>query len=633
MNWLVKHQQKALNVAIFIYIVIFSAACLWKYGLFAYNGLDLAIFNNVFWQTAQGRLFEMTIHPHSYLGDHAGFGLLALVPFYVLWRDPQLLLILQTAALAITAWPIYLLARHFFGDRTDRWQLAPLAISAAWLLNPIVHNINLYEFHLLPFALPFLFLMLLAYERGQAVRFLVFALLAMLWREDVSFVVAAVGLLAAIEKKSWWWRVTPILFGAAWFMAAGALVAAFAPAGSYKFAIYYSWMIETPSNIFQHLISVANFEMLLGFGLPLLFLPFAAPTRLVLAGGPLLQILLSAPGGSGTILQTHYAVLFLPALFAALIAALKISADGRLARRNSPFNRPIILGGLLVVTVYGALTLGPITHLRSTEEQRLNAQDAQLIIANTPADEAVAASYSLLPHLSSRDYIYSTRYLFLGVQQFGTGPFELPPRQLTFTAVDDRELQSFRAAFQRTAWTEPYFPGGRERLSLITGPVRTRAGHFTLYGPPTSSFSAGPVFDQPAAALDFPQDFFDGTKLTAKQVAIKDGRLLLELHLELGPEPLLAKNILLSIENENQSMYSFEVPLINGLEQPIADGAPYILTGSYPLPKIAPGKYRLTAVMIERETMVVLNQTGSNKLLTIEENKNGHLILGTVVVD
>ncbi|MFH2074405.1 MAG: DUF2079 domain-containing protein, partial [Pseudomonadota bacterium] len=123
---IIKHERVILWLMIGLYFVTFSAVCLWKYGLFAYDGLDLAIYNQVFWNTLHAQPFGLTIHPHSYLGDHAEFGLLTLVPLYALRPDPRTLLILQTAALAVTAWPVWRLAKGRLTKKSGAAQIWPL---------------------------------------------------------------------------------------------------------------------------------------------------------------------------------------------------------------------------------------------------------------------------------------------------------------------------------------------------------------------------------------------------------------------------------------------------------------------------------------------------------------------------
>src|SRR5687767_7123120 len=185
--------------------------------------------------------------------------------------------------------------------------IAPLLIAAAWLLNPAMQNMALFEFHLLPFAIAPLLMAMLAYDQGRKVKFLLWSGLAMLVREDVALVVAMIGLLAWLERKPLWWRIAPAILGAGWFLAAMGIITHFSAGGGYKYGIYYAWLgsspaemvvnaVRDPLRLLGHIMSFANLEMALGFLMPLLFLPLLRSKRLVLLLAPLLQIILGAPG-------------------------------------------------------------------------------------------------------------------------------------------------------------------------------------------------------------------------------------------------------------------------------------------------------------------------------------------------
>ena len=75
--------------------------------------MDLAI-----WNTAQGRFVqEMKGDAISTrLTDHVEPIFLLVSVFYRLWEDVRVLFVLQAAALALGAWPTYLLARRKIGE-------------------------------------------------------------------------------------------------------------------------------------------------------------------------------------------------------------------------------------------------------------------------------------------------------------------------------------------------------------------------------------------------------------------------------------------------------------------------------------------------------------------------------------
>jgi uncharacterized membrane protein len=497
--WLKTREKIVLFVAISLTAIGLIAACFWKYGIFGYNAIDLAYFNQVFWNTVHGRPFSQSIHPHLSLGDHAEIAILPLAFLYALWRDPRTLLLLQAVALALPAYAVWRIAAVRLA-RTEHGKLkayGPLVLALAYLLNPSVHNIALFEFHILPFAIAPLLMAMLAYAEGRKGRFLAWSVLALLVREDVALVIIMVGVLAAIEKKPAWWRVVPPLLGAAWFAAAMRLIAAFSPEGAYKYRIYYAWLGATPLamagnavahplGVLAHIATVANLEMALGFLMPLLFLPLLAPAALVLAAGPLLQIVLGAPGGGELIIDTHYATLFLPALMLAAIDgfAAAPAAARKLTRLATPDEAARSAGVLLLLAAtYGAATLGPlpsvVRRITSGADAARSAA-ARAILARIPPDASVASAYALLPALSSRERLTSLHYVFLGVTQFGEKPYA-PPDDIAYAAVDADDLLVYATQFAKTAWAAPQIAGGPGRLRAVLGAPAAHDSPFALF--------------------------------------------------------------------------------------------------------------------------------------------------------
>ena len=115
-------EKKILALLIGLCIIVYSAIGFWKYAHFRYNAIDLAYFNQVFWNSLQGHFFSQTIHSHPSLGDHAELLIPVLLPFYALWPDPRMLILLQAAALALAAWPIWRIAHR----RQKGWRCVPL---------------------------------------------------------------------------------------------------------------------------------------------------------------------------------------------------------------------------------------------------------------------------------------------------------------------------------------------------------------------------------------------------------------------------------------------------------------------------------------------------------------------------
>lgn len=401
-----------LAVGILAFTVAVSVIGFWKYAHFRYQGLDLAIYTNVLASLARGDGWYSSIQGSSYLGDHVEPVLLILTPLFRLWSDPRLLVVVQALALGLTALPVYSVCsssrtepqrsreipRRSIGDfsTTSRrgrdsgrhdalGRRGAIALAMLWLLNPLLWNAALFEFHALSFAPLFLLSAVAAYVRRRFWWFLAFCILSLSVREDVALVVV---MFASVECMRWFrerhaaaagsgallgtvddragtvsrseigtseggigasehagrasvpeegtrpqllqqrvvWVLVPLLLGSVWFLLVTRIAAGNSPSGAYKFLIYYGWLrdaVTHPLALVAHLFSLGNLDMAIGLLLPFLFLPLLHLRWLLLAVPPLLQIILAAPGGSAVVVETHYALAFVAGFVPATIGALR----------------------------------------------------------------------------------------------------------------------------------------------------------------------------------------------------------------------------------------------------------------------------------------------------------------------
>src|SRR5713101_9972383 len=157
----------------FTYFVIYSVLSVLRHVTYHSFGPDLGIFDQVFWNTTQGRFLESTMslvqaQPHSYLADHFSPVYLLLMPAYALIPRPETLLVIQTLFLALGVWPLYLLARLKLEPGFQRlvWVLV------YFLFLPVAF-INLYDFHELALSVLPLGFAIYFLERGRSGWFLV----------------------------------------------------------------------------------------------------------------------------------------------------------------------------------------------------------------------------------------------------------------------------------------------------------------------------------------------------------------------------------------------------------------------------------------------------------------------------
>ncbi len=466
-----KHTKKIeplwlLWSAILCYTILFSILVLWKYAHFYYDNLDLAIFNNVFWNTLHGHWFQASIHPPSYLGDHFSPSLFLLMPFYALAPTPQTLLILQTVALGLSAQPIYLISEYIVG-KERKWM--PLFISMLWLVNPLVHNMNFFEFELMSFAVLGLLWTIWAYLKEKPTLFIIASLFTLGMREDFVCIFFVFSILALLDKRSLFWKLYPILSSAAWGILAFWTISLYAPQNSYKFLRYYDWLGGTtlwsiiasfalhPIQVLAHLTTWYNLEFVLGLLFPFFFFVSFRNRYSLLLIPPAAQILLAGFGGSGLILGTYYAGYLVAILF--LLFALQVrdfdftKLPGWLPVELR--SRRVLSAIIACAALYAAATYGSISTALAWWQKPHELVAKEHMLAALPSDAAVATTYSLLPTVSSRQYVYLFPYAAIGKNQFALSEYALP-ENTEYLLIDWDEMVLAQMHFSQNAAFSPY---------------------------------------------------------------------------------------------------------------------------------------------------------------------------------
>src|SRR5258706_570982 len=185
-----------LFAAISLYILYFTTASFLRYSNFFTGRFDLGNMDQTVWNTVHGNFFQLTnpdgTNNISRLSIHADFILAFLAPFYFLWQDPRMLLLLQTVILSLGAVFVYFLAKFVIKNK-----LVSLIFAFCFLLNPMVEHTNLYDFHAIALATTFLLGAFYFLVTKRYVWFLVFSFLAGVTKEEVWVIVGFMGLYGA----------------------------------------------------------------------------------------------------------------------------------------------------------------------------------------------------------------------------------------------------------------------------------------------------------------------------------------------------------------------------------------------------------------------------------------------------
>lgn len=273
------------------------------------------------------------------------------------------------------------------------------------------------------------------------------------------------------------WIFIPMILSLVYFFLSLKVINYFNPAGQYKFLYYYSWLGSSipdiirglfthPWEVVKHFLTVGNLDMVVGFLMPFFFLPLLRPKYLLLSLGIFLQILLGAPGGSELILQTHYSSLFIPALFISFIYGFDKIQNSILFSRHKIL-MPLIL---IISTVYSCFVIGPLPAVaKKIIKNKVDWQAISLekeFVSQVPADSSVVTTYRLLPALSSRDKVYSLKYVFLEKTQFAAQDYTLP-EETEYLLIDFDDLITYQVHFPKTSWIKDYYSQGDDNLRRI----------------------------------------------------------------------------------------------------------------------------------------------------------------------
>ncbi len=421
------------------------------------------MYDQAVWNTSQGRPFAINLLEDTMpglankLGDHVEPILLPLAALYWIRSNPDVLLIVQAVALAALIWPLY----HLVRDRSKSAWLAGIAV-ALYLLHPGMWNALLFDFH--PVTLGAAFLVFTMWMLVQRKHFaaVIYAVLAMMCKEQISLSVALLGVYAIFfvnratqnaapskgtarlirffQARDWRFGLLLIVIGVVWsVIALGVIIPAFQPSGSSYYLNRYGRLGGTFTEVLLSPITkpdvfwpmISSPKRLAYYGdllLPLGFLPILGFEMLLPVLPDIALNTLSAFAPSRT-LDYHYAVIAVP--FLVLATAWGIDRLSRWLGRKSQGAR---LAGLIAASVFAVIVMGvyqidryhgfvPLSD-RYAGTYTIEPRDSigWQLAAQIPPDAVVSGQFNLLPHVSQRQRAHifprleDAQYVFLDTQ-------------------------------------------------------------------------------------------------------------------------------------------------------------------------------------------------------------------------
>jgi uncharacterized membrane protein len=379
--------------------IAYSWALLARHAAYRSAAYDLAFFDQIAWNTSEGRWFETSFLAYNFLGQHLEPVLLVFAAVYRVAPKVEFLLIAQSVAVAAAAIPLYLAAKVVL-----RSHASGALMAAGFLLLPPVHGAALFDYHSEVLAPLGLFAAFALAVRRRVRLSLVAAVSTLLLKEDVS--------LALLGMAPVYWRLghgraaTGLAVGSMAYLA-GALAAMHAVRGAAPNDLYerYEYLgapaIAVGAAI-EHLVGgggLAAVGAMLG---AMALLPLATPV----AGGavPLMVLNGLSSHDPQASLVLHYAILPVTLLTVASVFGAANLAR-RLPERSRLLPATVFFAAALAAFV-AASPLGPVRLDRTQFERSPHHDAVAAMIEAIPADASVAAQSGILPHVSQREQVY-----------------------------------------------------------------------------------------------------------------------------------------------------------------------------------------------------------------------------------
>lgn len=433
-DFISSHKREILVAgAILAYILYFTTASFMKYNNFYTGRYDLGNMDQTVWNTIHGRIFQASTDSGaivSRLSAHADFILILISPLYKIWADPRILLLLQTIVVALGAIFVFKLAKMVISRN------AAVIFSILFLLYPALEYANLYDFHAVTLATTLLLGTFYFFIKKNYFRFLLFAILAGITKEQVWLIIGLFGiymlffeLIKLIRKKtdlSSRHTQFNLLFGTVLssvsFFIFYYLVFIIIPKfnqGTQHFALsYYSDLGDSPLNIIKNIIfsptktisrivTNGGLVYLLQLFSPLGFIAFLSPIVLIFAV-PDLGIDLLSNNLNLHQIYYQYSATITPFIFIASIFGIK-NLMKWFPKKN--LLKPLLIF-LSLTTIISAYVFGPLPGAFNPSIDMFTRQLAdrnliQAFISGIPTRYKIAATNNLGSHLSRRKNEYT----------------------------------------------------------------------------------------------------------------------------------------------------------------------------------------------------------------------------------
>ncbi|HVW25622.1 MAG TPA: DUF2079 domain-containing protein [Polyangiaceae bacterium] len=410
-----------LTFAAAVFVLRISAVGIDNHSSFNTGRADLGFYVSRFREASEGRPFACSLCASGrFKYEHFEPIVALLSPAYAAHPWAQTLIVVQALLLASGAFAVFFLAQDALCN------LPAFALGIAYLAYPPLQEIALFDFHAVAAAVPLCLFLLLALRTHRPRAYFALAVLLLLVREDMGFVLAAVGVYAIGQGRSKLGWATVVL------AVVGLVVVQFvSPAGvlhplnevvgeltTRRRGSHVPVSADLSLAVVQRVFSEGKALQTAQLFVPLLGLPLLARGRILWSYGALIALL--APSALPESSNADEGALLIPFVFAFAAQVLVQMFSGRLTygAASGPRLGRALSVGILLCSLLACYELGPLRDAPFKAGPRLlarNPSQAQIALdrdlhklsVSWPKGVKVAASSNLLPHLGGASRLYA----------------------------------------------------------------------------------------------------------------------------------------------------------------------------------------------------------------------------------
>lgn len=377
------------------------------------------------WNVTHGNGFTMTDpageKQESRLAVHADFLLILLAPFYTLWSDPKMLLLIQTIVVEFGALPLFWIAR----DKLKSEKLG-LLFAVSYLLYPPFQRILLHDFHSVALSATFLLFAYWYMVKEKYFYFFLFGLLAALGKEQVWLITGLLGLyIIFIKKKKVFGLVTALLSFTVFYLLMWKIIPSVTTQGQHFALTYLSDFGDNQNHIIKQILTkpflvlstILQKDRLWYFWqllIPTGLLTLLSPLKIIFV---LPELLINSLSNNQLMRQIDYQYnsTIAPFIFITAIDGYVVLRNLLNKIKNNKFGKkvamilPVFLLSAVIITSYlwGELPFARQSRFSYFTTMQKDMEIMQKVTSSLDSKYSVSVTNNIGAHVSGRKYLYN----------------------------------------------------------------------------------------------------------------------------------------------------------------------------------------------------------------------------------